>query len=156
MEKISLYIKVICLVSILAGIMSALIPKSRLKNAYVSLSAVVLLSSMIIPVGNLNESDLQFTFINENEISESLLEEMNKAEVLIYQSIISDSLEERLLSEGLNVSVEVVSSYIDADLAVAEVIVTGNITNEERNFISDFISESFEKTEIVFKEGEND
>lgn len=155
MENISLYIKVVCLVSILSGIMTAIIPNGRLKSAYVSLTAVVLLSSMIVPSKELKNSNVHFGFPDEIKVSESLSEEMNKAEEMIYSSVVSDSVEERLASEGINVSVCVVTSINDGDVTVTEVIVSGDITEEEKIYISQFISDSFEKAKTVFKEGEN-
>lgn len=152
MENISLYIKVVCLVSILSGVMTSMIPNGRLKSAYVSLTTVVLLSSMIVPTEEFKNSSFEFDFSDERTVSESLSEEMNEAEEIVYREIVSVSVEERLASKGINVAVTVGTFFVDGEITVTEVLVSGKVTQEEKAYISEFISDSFKKAKTVFKE----
>lgn len=156
MEKISLYIKIVSLVSILAGVMISLIPGGRLKGAYTSLCAVILLCSLVMPFSEFESDKYGIHFPNEEEISESVGAEIFKAEELIYQETVSQAIVNKLSAEGINISAQIITAYKDEYLKVTEVIITGNVSEKEKKYISEFVSDSFKEAVTVFKEDESD
>lgn len=155
MDKLVVYIKVICLVSVFAGVISALIPKGGLKGAYLSLSAVVLLTATLAPLKSFSEKDFaDFTF-KHREASESLSAEMQTAEVMLYSRMISDAIEKRLKQQGITADVSTQSRRENEDIFVTKMTLKGTFTESQREETASFLKSAFEKAEIIFEEEEN-
>ena len=155
MDNISLQIKIICLVSILAGILSSVIPKGKMKGSFSSLSAVVILTAMIIPLKELKSTDFSSFGFEGGQVSESLEAEVSQAEDLIYESVICDTVEADFSKEGIKSEVNVECENKSGELTVINITVCGDFSQEEKAYMTDYLITCFKEAEINFKEEEN-
>lgn len=155
MDNPSLQIKTVCLVSILAGVLSAMIPKGRMKSAYASMSAVVLLSSMIIPLKSLGNMDFSAISIKHEEVSDNLEKESKRAETELFEAVVSSSLSDYFSEKGIRTIIKVESELFGDELSVEKINVSGSFNDEEKEYVTGYLTSCFENVTVYFTEGEN-
>ncbi len=155
MEKFSLYVKIICLVSILSGVLSALIPKGRLKSAYLSLAGIILLSSMVMPFKLLSDKRTEVFSFDTDKAGQSISREAETVRTSIHESMLKEEIEKKLVSDGIKASVTVRVKNENQKLYIAELHVKGELSDEEKNVINAYFSEASEKPHIILEEDEN-
>lgn len=155
MDEIASGIKIICLISILTGILSAVIPGGGIKKAFSTLCAVVMICVIVSPFSTLSKGDFDLNSFSPKKKSEELKKSERTAEIMLYEKILSDALEKNLIEKGIDAVVDVSASKNGEDMRVDTVIVTGTFENGEKEEIEAFLNKSFAELTVVFRE-END
>lgn len=163
MDETVLQIKTICLVSILSGILSVLIPQGRMKSAYLSLCAVVMISAIALPFKNSHKKDFSFFSLDKGKINEELSSNFPQAEVTIFEQAIASALENNLSQEGISAKIGIKAEKVGESILVSEIAVNGSFTEEEKGQIKQFVFERFPDSalsinDVLFdnKEAENE
>lgn len=156
MDKLSLQIKIVCLVSILSGVLSSVIPGGKMKSAYLSLCGVVLISSMIVPFKNYDMKDFSFISYDEKKTSENLELEQRTAEVMIYEKVVSDALKSNLEKKGITADVTAKGEAQGEEIRITAITVEGVLESQQKQEIEIMLENGFPNAEINLKEGENE
>ena len=154
MDDFTLQIKTVCLVSILTGIMGALIPSGRLKKSFDSFCAVVIVAAILLPVNSLKNSaakDISFDF---SKSENNLLNQEDTAEKLIYKEVLEKALNGRIsqIAPTSDVKVECVKN--DSGYEIKSFTVSG-CTSAEKEAVAAYFKESFSGIPVYFKEEQN-
>jgi len=156
MDKLSLQIKIVCLVSILSGVLSSVIPGGKMKSAYLSLCGVVLISSMIIPLKDYNMKNFSFPSYNERKTSETLELEQRTAEVMIYEKVVSDALKSNLEKRGLTADITAKGEMREDEIRITDITLKGVFDSRQKQEITLMLEGGFPDAVISFEEGENE
>lgn len=152
MEKFSLYIKGICLISILGGVLSAVVPSGRMKKSFTSLSAVILVSAIIVPFSNFFKMDFDLDDFFVSNRQENLVSDVRTAEVMMCESVVSEVLEKKLKENGISCRVKIKGEKQKDEFTVSAVSVSGDLTIEEKNGVQQILTELLPEAEIDFRE----
>lgn len=155
MDDFLLRIKAVCLVSILGGIMIALVPAGKLKGGFKSLCGVVLVSGIVLSFSSLNDSSfsLQQHLNGENEQSVSL--QMDNAQVDLFESLVSSALEKKLLESVGEFEIKIDAQQQGEGIKVKSVTLKGRADETTRAEAEKMILESFPEAELIFEEASN-
>ena len=151
MDEFTLQIKTVCLVSIFTGIMSVLIPSGRLKKAFNSFCAVVIIFSIILPFTSLKKAAEESDMFDFSKAQSELLSQNSSAEQLVYTSVIEKALNDRLKEMGLKGKVDADCKKEGDSFRIVSFTVTAD-TDEEKDKISVYLTEAFNEIPIHFKE----
>lgn len=150
MEKLNVQIKVICLVSVLSGMLSAMIPAGKMKSAFTALCSVVLVSAMLTPLESFSLKDGFSFFKNGQAASQGLISETESAELLLFEKALGDAFEKLLKEKDIIVSVKPRCENVEGEIAVCDFTVIFSGDEEEKRQISELLSQSFKDTEVIF------
>ena len=95
MDKIELQVETVCLVSMLAGILITAIPQGKMKGAFSSFCAVVVIFYMLTPFSQIDIQKMKAFSLDSEDKSEELLSETRTAEVMISENILEKAMEEK-------------------------------------------------------------
>ncbi len=147
-----LYIKLVCIVSITAGVLMTVIPGGKLKGSFVSLCAVITVSAMVLPFKDADIADITAFDSVVTESSDSLNEKTRQAQKQIYESALASATQENLKNEGISADVSVYCEEYGDSFTVSAVNIKGDFTAEEISRINDILSVGFPSVEIVYQE----
>lgn len=153
MEKTTLYIKLLCSVSIFAGVLTTIIPKGKMKSSFMSLCAVVTISAMIMPLSTVKPEDFANFNFEASENSNSLSHKTEQAEKVIFESAISDALENKLNENNITASITVESEINDADVRIKTITVNGDFDIESEKTVKLILLTDFPEAKVIIKEG---
>ncbi len=154
MDEFSLQIKTVCLVSILTGIMSAIIPAGKLKKAFNSFCAVVIIFSVILPFTSLKKAAEKSNLFDISKAEGELLSQNSTAEQLIYTKVIEKAINDRLTEMGISGTVKVQCEKEGENFSIASFTVIAD-TDVEKEKIRAYLTEGFVGIPINFKEDED-
>lgn len=154
MDDLILTLSSICLVSVLSGILSALIPSGGIKKAFSTLCAVILIYTIVSPLTALGKKRISEDVFSTERISEKLSYEDRTAQVMLYENILSKALSDNLIQEGYDVDVKVKACNAEEPI-VESVTVTGRLSDEEKIFIEGILRKSFKEVAVIFTEETN-
>lgn len=149
MDRISLYIRLICVVSILSGVLISLIPGGRFKNSFRSFCGLLMISAMVVPLSAITSdgiADFRLDKVYNSDV------DYQGEEKQMFTDMLELSVEEKLKKENLiaDISIEVAENY-DATV-IKSVTVEGDFNDDEKNYITDMLGNFFPEAEIIFKE----
>lgn len=153
MEKTTLYIKLLCSVSIFAGVLTTIIPKGKMKSSFMSLCAVVTISAMIMPLSAVKPENFANFDFDVSKNSNSLLHKTEQAEKLIFESTISDALENKLNEKNITALITVESEINDADVRIKTITVNGDFDIESEKTVKLILLTDFPEAKVIIKEG---
>ena len=151
MDEFTLQIKTVCLVSILTGIMSVLIPSGSLKKAFNSFCVVMIIFSIMLPFTSLKKAAEESNLHDFGKVQGELLSQNSSAEQLVYTSVVEKALNDRLNDMGLNGCIDVQCEKEGDSFSIVSFTVTAD-TDEEKDKISVYLTEAFNEIPIHFKE----
>ena len=151
MDNLTLQIKTVCLVSILTGIMSVLVPSGRLKKAFNSFCAVVIIFSVMLPFTSLGRSAEKSNLFDFSKAQSELLSQSSSAEQLVYTSVVEKALNDRLTEMKIKGTVRVQCEKEGDGFSIVSFTVTAD-TDEDKDKISAYLTEGFNGIPIYFKE----
>lgn len=151
MGDITLSLKSLCLVSIISGILSALLPDGGIKKAFYSLCAIVMIYSLISAFSSFEKNDFAKEKFSRNKFEKNISEQEDTAQLMIYEKVVSDALGNILKSKWNVYGVEVSASYNDKNAEINSLKVTGELSDAEKNEIEILLNDKFEKIQIIFE-----
>ena len=143
-------IKAICLVSMFSGIVGAAIPSGRMKSAFSSFSAIVVVFCMLSPLARVKADSFGYVTFDSKE-NEKLISDVRSAEVMLYEELIEDAIEEKLMQDGLEVSVDAVCERDADDFRLLSVTVSAK-NEEDFKTAEKLLQESFPGITVASKE----
>ena len=156
MEDIRQWIKIISAVTIIGGILSALLPRNNLKSAYKMLFGVVFVYAVMLPAINYNMFDLNIgNYLDDNyEISESFDKYSKQAIVDSAEKSIEDLFYSYSSEHNISCDFMVKCVLGDEKILISELDVLGDITEKQKAAIIDFAVNSGLDKNIIFFSGE--
>lgn len=148
-------IKTICLVSMLAGIISAAIPAGRMKNAFSSFCAVAVVFYMIAPLTEINADSFKLSAFAGDKHDEALLSDVRTAEVMLYEKMLEKALAEKLEQAGFKASLKLRCEKQGEEIKALSVTVAGSVSDEARQSIKKILTDSLGDITVSFEEDEN-
>ncbi len=156
MNSVTSYIKLICVVSIVAGVLTAVIPKGKMKGSFISLCAVITVSAMVLPFNGI-QADLFDTYeYTKEKSSDSLSKKTQLMEKEIFEGSVARAIENNLKQAGVVASVSVEGESDEVGIVVKKITVTGEFDSETETGIRSFLADDFSEAEIILKEGIDD
>lgn len=148
MEKVSLYMKLVCMISILSGVLISLIPKGRLKGSFISLCSVVTISAMVIPLSSLTYDGISALDFDSPDSSQIYYEETENE---IYGNVFASAAEEKLREENITASVSVKIIQVQDEAVIESVTVIGSFDDTTKKRIISVLGDGFSNAEIIFE-----
>lgn len=150
MDKAATHIEAVCLVSILVGIVSSVIPQGKLKGAFSSFCALVFIFTVMGPFSSLKKTDFNiFSFRNETAGKE-LLSDISSAEQKLCQDLAENAIEEKLKEMGYEVRLGVRCKKEGDEYRVVSLVITGDLSSQQRSDVRDYLKKSFPDAEVSF------
>ncbi len=147
-------IKSLCLASMLAGIIGAIIPSGKMKGAFASFCAVVMIFYIVSPISDIKAKGLRnFSFENESR-DELLLSDVRTAEVMLYEQMLEKALEEKFRESGLVLTLKINCEKLGDEIKVNCITVSGCENEGDRYTTEKILTDSFVGAKVVF-EGES-
>ena len=149
---------IISAVAIVSGVLSALVPEGKMKKAYKTLGAVVMIYAVLLPLINSDVIDFRIDdYLQDNyEVSEKMDKYARQAIVNSAEKAIEDLLYESAEEKGLSCKFKAQCDVIDEKIIVSSVNVTGAKTQSQKDLISDIVVGLGFKKETIVYSGEND
>lgn len=154
MDEFSLQIKTVCLVSIFTGVMSVLIPAGKLKKAFNSFCAIVIIFSVMLPFTSLKKAAEKGDLLDISRADGELLSQNSSAEQLIYTKVIEKAINDRLTEMDISAAVRVQCKKEDESFTVTSFTVVAD-TDEDREKTRAYLTEGFDGATINFEEDED-
>ena len=152
MDKLTLQIKAVCLVSILTGVMGCIIPYCRLKKAFSSFSAVVIVFTLMMPFASFGKVLEEYRLNDFTAEREEASVQFETAELMIYKRVIEVAIAESLSESGITASISVECENEDDGYRITSFTVSG-CSEEEKGKICDYLSRGFGDVPVFFKGG---
>lgn len=156
MDKLVSQLETVCLVSILGGILNAVIPKGRLKGAFSSFCAVVIILALFLPLGEIKSQGADIFNFKSEKFNSSLESEVKTAETLLFESLLEKSLTDALGEMGYKLSIKTECENRNGEPEVKKITVKGEFDAESKSEIEEYLKKSFSGSEISFEEDENE
>lgn len=145
-------IKTICMISMFAGIISAVIPSGKMKGAFNSFCAVVLIFYIILPLAGIKADSFKlFSAADSEKRDEALLSDVRTAEVMLYEQMLEKAVKEKLGKSGLAASVEAECEKINEKFRVNSFEISGCNDEESRKTAEKILTESFADVKVIFE-----
>jgi len=148
-------IKTICLVSMFVGIISAVIPSGKMKSAFTSFCAVVVIFYMISPLAGIKADSFKLSVFDAEKRDEALLSDVRTAEVMIYEQMLESALEEKLSQNGFDVSLKAVCEKVGEEFKVISFKISGCDDEESCQTAEKILTEGFADVRVSFEEDNN-
>ncbi|MFI3142141.1 MAG: hypothetical protein R3Y27_07555 [Clostridia bacterium] len=132
----------ICLVSILSGVLLSIIPKSKMKSAFNMLCISILIYTIVFPLSSYDLTSLDFdSLLSINTELEQDYEEQNeRLTIQTSETIIEETIKEQLSENKIEFDeVQVICVYEDENLVIDDINVIGDFTEQESEIISEII-----------------
>jgi len=149
MNEIGSLCKAVAVVSVVSGVITALLPKSKLTYSVNTLSSIIILYTFLLPFNNFN-SDVKI--ITENFNSEYTSDISNAAtDILIELSEkeLKKSIEKILSDNGLKGICEVELIYKENENIKEKIIIKGNYNLNEKEIIKTAIETELERSVYI-------
>ena len=151
MDNLALQIKLICLVSILTGVLSTLLPSGRLKKSFNSFCAIIIVFVIMLPFSTLGRSAQKESFLDFDEREGDLLSQSDTAEKLIYTSVLENALNDRFYEMGFSATVKAECEKLGESYTVVSFTVKSAEENEKEKIYS-YLNEGFGGVAVYFEE----
>lgn len=151
MDSLTLQIKSVCIVSIFTGILSVVIPSCRLKKAFNSFCAVVIVFTILMPFSSFGKGADDFVFFDSDSNEEGTLPNNDTAEKFIYGLIIENALNNRFAEMGLHIEISAECEKLEDEYRVTSFTVYG-CKEEEKEKVTTYFNEGFSGIPINFAE----
>lgn len=151
MDKIRLHIQAVCLVSIFSGLVCALIPQGKLKNAFSAFCAVVIIFSALAPVAEIKTKQLSLFSIKSTEAEQMLLSDVKAAEVSVYESVLASAIEKELEKSGYKAVVSALCEKKAEEISIVSFTVKINASEQEKKDIEVYLKNSFGNIKVNFE-----
>ena len=155
MDKIASQIETVCLVSIFIGLISSVIPLGRLKNAFTGLCAAVLIFSMAAPLSKISKKAEDIFPFSSSKNDDMLLSDVKTAEKMLFEKTLENAIEKKLESDGITVTVRVAAENKNGEYQIISFSVRGELTQNEKIKIQDYLKSAFTVSSISFEEEDN-
>ena len=146
-------IKAVCLVSMLAGIIGALIPSGKMKSAFSAFCSVVMIFYIVSPLSGINAEGLRGFSLKNEESEEMLLSDIKTAEVILSEQMLEDALENNIRKSGFDLKLNVSCEKKDGEIKIKSITVSGCENEEDRGIVKEILLKNFNEIEIVFEGG---
>lgn len=145
----------LCLISIFAGVMGALIPQGKLKNAFSAFCALAIVFSTVSPLAEIKTEGISLFNMEENENNELLLANVKTAEASVYESVIGSAVEKELEKLGYAADVIACCKVQDGEIRVISFTVAVNADEAVKDEIEAYLKKSFGDVGVSFEVTEN-
>ncbi len=156
MDKIKAYIEMISLVSIFAGVVSALIPQGKLKNAFSAFCAAVIIFSAVNSVAEVKISGISLSGLEAQKSEQQLLSDVKTTETTVYESVLGSAVEKALEESGYIAQVKVHCENEGEEIRTVFLEVQAEGDEKIKNSIEAYLKKSFGDISVKFGEAEDD
>ena len=153
MEKLSLWLKISSVSAIISAVTLALIPESKLKSTFITISSFIVIFSLFSAFDTVRLNDFDF-YKSEEEVSLSLEEKSNDLIGEEGERVIDKLLKEKLDEAGFEVKCKSNLTEGENGFEIKNITVYGTLTNEEKEAITRLINENIKGVSEVFFEEE--
>ena len=156
MEKLSLWLKISSVSAIVSAVTLALIPESKLKSTFRTISSFIVIFSLFSAFGTVQLDDYEF-YKTEEEVSLSLEEKSNDLIGEEGERVIDKLLKEKLDEAGFEVKCKSNLTEGESGFEIKNITVYGTLTEGEKDVITRLINENVNGvSEVVFEEEINE
>ena len=156
MEKLGLWLKISSVSAIISAVTLALIPESKLKSTFRTISSFIVIFSLFSAFGAVQLDGFDF-HKTEEELSISLEEKSNDLIGEEGEKVIDKLLKEKLSEAGFEVKCKSNLVETESGFEIKSVTVYGTLTAEEKEAISRLINENIKGVnEVIFVEKNNE
>lgn len=156
MNSINAYIKLICIISIVAGVVITLVPKGRMKSSFISLCSIILLSSMVLPFRGTDTKIFENPEVTAEKNSDAIIERTQQMEKELFETAVEDAVETNLRNSGIIADVTVEGELSEDEVSIETVTVYGDFDSETAEYIIGLLADDFGKEKVILKEAIND
>ncbi len=154
MEKLSIWCKYIASVSVSSAVLMLLVPDGKMKKAFNSLLAFILLFSVLSPIINMKSVlyDVdEFKFSENGNLSQEIEKYKFSAAVSVAESEIERYINEMLSDSGFECKFKVTCDIENDEIFIKEIEVTGKFSEQNKTVIEEKICNTFgSEVGIVF------
>lgn len=150
MDKITNSLETVCFVSLLGGVLCAVVPSGRMKGAFYSFCAVLLIFSLLIPLGQIDTLAKELPDFKNEKADERLASDVRTAEVQIFEKLSENALDEMLEKNGFHAKTSAECESTESDIIVKKITVTGDFSAEEKQTVEGLIKNFFSNAEVEF------
>lgn len=157
-DKFKQWVVLVTVISAAGGIITSLMPKSKLKSVYAVFSGFVLLYTVFSPLTNKSRLDFDFgkLFSENSAVEESLQSEYGESVLGAYESGIEKALTDKANGLGVGpIKAKVQCEASGEEVSVKSVKLFGSFGQSEKAALAEIVSALIGKdTKIIFAQGE--
>lgn len=151
MDKLQLWCKGFSAVTIISGVLLALLPSGKLTSSFKTLTAIILTVMFVSPLVDIKNTDLYALNIFDDKKLSEVSDEVNCNQYLFAERTVENEIDKLLNNSGLNISCDVIISDTDKNFLIEKIIINGKYDETEKSLIENKINELFkEKMNIEF------
>ncbi len=155
MDKIKMHIETLCLISIFAGIMSALIPQGKLKNAFSAFCGAVIIFSTVTPLAQIKTQGIRLFSVESEKNDQLLLSDVKTAEASVYESVLGAAVEKELEKSGYITDVKAYCENEGEEIRIVSFSVSTSADENAKNDIEAYLKKSFGDIMVKFEVTDN-
>lgn len=155
MDKIKNYIEAISLISIFIGLISALIPQGKLKNAFSAFCGAVIIFSVVNPIADIKNSGINIFAFEAEESEEQLLSDVKTAEVFVYEDVLASAVEKALSESGYTAEVKAYCENEGEEIKLISFTVKTVADENSVSYIEAYLENSFGDIAVKFEEADS-
>ncbi len=153
MEKLTLWIKISSVAAVVSAVTLALIPESKLKNAYRTICTLIVVFSLFSALASVDISEFDFSD-TEEAISDSVEEKSDELLIKEGEELISSYLSGKLKDNGFDLKCKSKLQEVKSELRISKVTVYGKVSEGEKAEIIKLINENAkEEIKVIFSDG---
>jgi len=153
MEKLTLWIKISSVAAVVSAVTLALIPESKLKNAYRTICTLIVVFSLFSAFASVSISEFDFSD-TEKAISASAEEKSDELLIKEGEALINSYLSERLKEKGFDLKCKSELCKTEKELVISKVKVYGRVSEDDKAEITGIINENAkEEIKVIFSDG---
>ena len=150
MEKISLWVKFCSVCAVVSAVFIAIVPECKLKNAYKTLCALIMLVAFFSVFTTADKSGFNSFDLNRDNSSEI----SKKTEELLVtegEKMMDRFIENKLYSENIEAVCKSEMQFIDDRLKISRIYLYGSFSEEEKDRAKRIIGQCLEEEcEVIF------
>lgn len=158
MDKIKRWTLIISAVSVVSGILTWILPEGKLKGAYKTLCAVVIVYAFLYPIASNSRVDFSVSefLIDNYEVSEKVDKYALSALIGSAENAIEELLSEEIKSMDIDCKVKASCMEENGEIKVSALTFIGTLSKQQISDVTSLaVSLGFDKDIIAFT-GEND
>lgn len=145
MSQVEAWCKTVCIVTIASGILISLMPQNKLSSAVKTLTAIILVYAIIMPITQIESGDISFDFTMSDDQKHEI-ENLSSSNVIDYAEEMLENEIDTLIKDIKKDSKSYVDIFEKNGVAEVErITITGDLGKKEKERITDLIQEKLQK-----------
>ena len=150
LEKISLWIEICAVCAIVSAVLSSVVPESKLKSVYKTLSSIVMLFAFFSIVSSGRNIELNLNELHSENISE-ISENTDKLLAVEGERMMNRLIENRLYEGGIDALCKTEAIISDDTVKIKRIYLYGSFSEKEKETSERILKEYLkEECEVIF------